>query len=150
MTFVVADRVSETSVSTGTGTVTLAGAEPSYQSFAAIGDGNSTYYCISSPTDWEVGIGTYTLAGTTLSRDTVLASSNAGALVNFGAGTKEVFVTGPAEGVALGRHGMMVHENTISSNVTIQTGYNALSAGPITIATGATVTVPTGSIWSIV
>jgi len=99
MAFVLADRVKETTTTTGTGTVTLAGASIGFQSFSAIGNGNSTYYTIAGQgtAEWEVGIGTYTSSGTTLSRDTVLASSNAGSLVNFSSGTKDVFVTQPAE-----------------------------------------------------
>ena len=100
MAFVIADRVRETTTTTGTGAVTLAGAYTSFQSFAtAIGNGNNTYYTIASPStgDWEVGIGTYTSGTNTLSRDTVLASSNAGALVSLAAGSKDVFVTQPAE-----------------------------------------------------
>ena len=98
MAFVLADRVKETTTTTGTGAVTLAGASSGFQSFAAIGNGNTTYYTIAANvgTEWEVGIGTYTSSGTTLSRDTVLASSNSGSLVNFSAGTKDVFVTYPA------------------------------------------------------
>jgi hypothetical protein len=63
-----------------------------------VGNGNTTYYCIAGQgtTEWEVGIGTYTSSGTTLSRTTVLASSNSGSLVTFSAGTKDVFVTYPA------------------------------------------------------
>lgn len=75
MPLVVADRVQETTNTTGTGTLTLAGPVAGFQSFSAIGDGNTTYYAIVSGTDWEVGIGTYTSSGTTLSRDTVLSSS---------------------------------------------------------------------------
>ena len=99
MAFVLADRVKETTTTTGTGTVTLAGASTGFQSFSAIGNANSTYYTIAGQgtAEWEVGIGTYTSSGTTLSRDTVLASSNAGSLVNFSSGTKDVFVTQPAE-----------------------------------------------------
>ena len=95
MAFVLADRVQETTTTTGTGTITLAGASTGFQSFAAVGNGNSTFYTIvdSTGSDWEIGVGTYTLSGTTLSRDTVLSSSNAGSLVNFSAGTKNVFVT---------------------------------------------------------
>lgn len=98
MPIVVKDRVKETTTTTGTGTITLAGAATGYQSFSAIGNGNSTYYTIAGQTtsEWEVGIGTYTSVGTTLSRDTVLASSNAGSLVTFSAGTKDVFVVYPA------------------------------------------------------
>jgi Chaperone of endosialidase len=108
MSFVIADRVRETTTTTGTGAVTLAGAYTSFQSFAsAIGNGNNTYYTIASPTtgDWEVGIGTYTSGTNTLSRDTVLASSNSGSLVNLGAGSKDVFVTQPAERSLLVQNG---------------------------------------------
>jgi hypothetical protein len=99
MAFVIADRVKDTTTTTSTGAVTLSGTAPSgFQSFgAAIGNGNSTYYTIAGGSEWEVGIGTYTSAGTSLSRDTVLASSNSGSLVVFSAGTKDVFVTYPAE-----------------------------------------------------
>lgn len=98
MPLVIADRVRETTTSTGTGTITLAGAAPGFQSFAAIGNGNTTYYAIieSSTGAWEVGIGTYTSAGTTLSRTTILSSSNGGAAVNLIAGTKDVICTQPA------------------------------------------------------
>jgi len=96
MALVLKDRVKETTTTTGTGTITLAGAATGFQSFAAIGNGNTTYYAISGGSEWEVGIGTYTASGTTLSRDTVLASSNSGSLVNFSAGTKDVFVDYPA------------------------------------------------------
>ena len=100
MALVLADRVRETTTTTGTGTVTLAGAYTGFQTFSAgVGNTNSTYYTIASVSlgEWEVGIGTYTTAGNTLSRTTVLASSNAGGLVNFSAGTKDAFVTQPAE-----------------------------------------------------
>ena len=97
MALVLADRVLETTTSTGSGTITLAGAEPGYQSFAVVGNGNETYYTIAGDTQWEVGIGTYTSSGTTLSRDTVLSSSASGAKVTLSAGTKNVFVTYPSE-----------------------------------------------------
>lgn len=96
MALVLADRVQETTTTTGTGTVTLAGAATGFQTFAAVGDGNSTYYTIAGTSEWEVGIGTYTASGTTLSRTTVISSSNAGSLVNFSAGSKNVFVTYPS------------------------------------------------------
>jgi hypothetical protein len=97
MAFIVKDRVKETTTTTGTGTLTLAGAATGFQAFSVIGDGNTTFYTITDGTDWEVGIGTYTLSGTTLSRDTILESSNSGSAVNWGAGTKDVFCTYPAE-----------------------------------------------------
>ena len=98
MALVLKDRVKETTTTTGTGTVTLAGASTGYQSFSVIGNANTTYYCIAGQgtAEWEVGIGTYTASGTTLSRDTILASSNSGSVVTFSAGTKDVFVVYPA------------------------------------------------------
>jgi hypothetical protein len=97
MALVLADRVLETTTTAGSGTITLAGAEPGYQSFSAVGNGNQTYYTIANGAEWEVGIGTYTASGTTLSRDTVLSSSASGAKVTLSAGTKNVFVTYPSE-----------------------------------------------------
>lgn len=96
MAFVLADRVKESTTTTGTGTITLSGASAGFQSFAAIGSGNQTYYCIASATEWEVGYGTYTSGANTLTRTTVLSSSNGGSLVNFGVGSKDVFVALPA------------------------------------------------------
>lgn len=100
MPLVLKDRVKETCSAPGTGTVTLLGASTGYQSFAAIGNGNTTFYTIADQggSNWEVGIGTYTASGTTLSRDTVLASSAGGTTkANFSSGIQEVFVTYPAE-----------------------------------------------------
>jgi hypothetical protein len=97
MALVLKDRVQETTTTTGTGTITLAGAVSGFQSFSAVGNGNTCYYAIVGETEWEVGFGTYTSSGTTLSRSTILESSNGGTAVNFSAGTKNVFVTYPAE-----------------------------------------------------
>lgn len=99
MPLVLADRVRETTTTTGQGTITLAGAVTGFQSFSVIGNGNTTYYTIAGQgtSEWEVGIGTYTSSGTTLSRDVVLASSaGAPTKTTFSAGTKDVFVTYPA------------------------------------------------------
>lgn len=99
MALVVADRIKETSTTSGTGTLTLAGASSGFRSFADIGNGNTTYYAIvdSNAGTWEVGIGTYTASGTTLSRDTVLSnSSGTTSQINFSANIKDVFVTYPA------------------------------------------------------
>jgi len=141
MALVLKDRVKETTASTGTGTVTLAGAVAGFQSFSAVGDGNTTYYAIvdAASGDWEVGIGTYTASGTTLSRTTVLSSSNAGSLVNFGAGTKDVFVTYPSS--------RSVYQDT-TGMATVQNEFNTLNAGTINVTTanitGGTVsTTPT-------
>jgi hypothetical protein len=99
MALVVKDRVKVSSTTTGTGTFTLGSAALGFQDFSVIGDGNTTYYTITGvgSAEFEVGVGTFTASGTTLSRDTILESSNAGSAVNFSAGAKEVFVTYPAE-----------------------------------------------------
>ena len=101
MALAVADRVKESTTTTGTGTVSLAGAETGFQTFVAgIGNSNTTYYAIvdGNTGDFEVGIGTVTDASPdTLSRDTILQSSNSDSAVNFGAGTKSVFCTQPAD-----------------------------------------------------
>ena len=152
MAFVLADRVKETSTTTGTGTFTLAGAATGFQSFSAIGNANTTYYTIAlqGGSEWEVGIGTYTASGTTLSRDTVLASSNSGSLVNFSAGTKDVFCDYPAKRAIVGGEGYIENAATVNTSSTINTGNNAISGGPVTVASGASVTVPSGSNWTIV
>ena len=150
MAFVLADRVKETTTTTGTGTVTLLGASTGYQSFSAIGNGNNTYYTIAGQTgsEWEVGIGTYTSSGTTLSRDTVIASSNAGAKVVFSAGTKDVFVTYPAEytanAVGGGIGAVQLNADTMTVSGTIATGQNGLTVGPLTINSGVTLTIASG------
>lgn len=152
MAFVLADRVRETTTTTGTGTVTLAGAVTGFQSFSAIGNANTTYYTIAGQgtAEWEVGIGTYTSSGTTLSRDTVLASSNSGSLVNFSAGTKDVFCDYPAKRAVVGGEGYIENAATVNTSSTINTGNNAISGGPVTIASGVSVTVPSGSTWTVV
>jgi hypothetical protein len=119
MALVLADRVKETTGTTGTGTVTLLGAVSGYQSFSVVGNANTTYYAIvGATTEWEVGIGTYTSSGTTLSRDTVLASSNAGSLVTFSAGTKDVFVTQPAEVTVVSSNNSGTSGQVLTSNGT--------------------------------
>lgn len=100
MALVLKDRVKETTTTTGTGTYTLAGAVTGYQSFSVIGDGNTTYYAVTDGIQWEVGLGTYTASGTTLARTGILESSNGvtpATPVSWGAGSKEIFVTYPAE-----------------------------------------------------
>jgi hypothetical protein len=99
MALVLKDRVREATDTTGTGTLSLTGAITGFQSFSVIGDTNTTYYAIVDATTgaWEVGLGTYTASGTTLSRDTVLESSSGGTKINFGVGLKDVFCTYPAE-----------------------------------------------------
>lgn len=146
MALVLADRVKETTTTTGTGSVTLLGAATGYQSFAAIGNTNTTYYCIASQTgsEWEVGLGTYSTTGPTLARTTVIASSNAGSLVNFSAGTKDVFVTQPAKRTVYNSTGSTGGTDAVSTNtansVVRRDGSGNFSAGTITAALSGTAT----------
>ena len=135
MALVLKDRVKETSTTAGTGTLTLAGAAVGFQSFSAIGNGNTTYYAIADSTTgaWEVGIGTYTSSGTTLSRTTVLSSSNGGSLVSFAANSKDVFCTYPsAKSVYLD-----------SAGVVVQQTFGAITATSAALTTGTITTSPT-------
>jgi hypothetical protein len=100
MALVLADRVQETASAPGTGSVTLLGAVTGYQTFAVIGNGNTTFYTIADQggANWEVGIGTYSTTGPTLARTTVLSNSlGTTAKINFSSGTQSVFVTYPSE-----------------------------------------------------
>jgi len=135
MALVLKDRVKETSTTAGTGTLTLAGAATGFQSFAAIGNGNTTYYAIVDSTagTWEVGIGTYTSSGTTLSRTTVLSSSNGGSLVSFAANSKVVFCTYPSE--------KSVYLD--SADVVTQQTFGAITATSAALTTGTITTSPT-------
>lgn len=138
MAFALNDRVKETSTTTGTGTFDLAGAETGFETFVSgVGDGNSTYYAISNDgtNEFEVGIGTVTDAATdTLSRDTIISSSNSDALVNFSAGTKTVFCTLPASRTPsagmTAQTFVNTHNSTISDDQTLDSG---VLAGPVTI-----------------
>jgi hypothetical protein len=134
MALILSDRVQETSTSIGTGTISLAGAVTGYQSFAVIGNGNTTYYTIAdqSGSNWEVGIGTYYSGNTSLARTTILASSNSNAAVLFTAGTKSVFVTYPAEKAIYSDAGNVTTiTNFASANVLITGG--TISGSNITI-----------------
>jgi hypothetical protein len=137
MALVLRDRVKETATSPGTGSVTLLGASTGFQSFAVIGNANTCYYTISDQggPNWEVGIGTYSTTGPTLARTTVLASSNAGSLTDFNAGTQDVFVTYPAEkGLWLDASGNAIGLGTpaafVGTNITGTA--SGLTAGTVT------------------
>lgn len=216
MPFIIADRVRETSTTVGTGSIALAGAVTGYRTFASVmASTDTTYYTIADQggPNWEVGIGTFT-SPFTLARTTVLSSSNAGSLVNFTSGTKDVFIsltasrtnvsdqpnvidtssssaalritqTGAGNALlvedsanpdstpfAVDASGnvlvggttvvskltvtgdvagtFFVNPTTVSVNYTIPTSYNAMTAGPITVNSGVTVTVPSGSTWTVV
>ena len=138
MAFALNDRVKETSTTTGTGTFDLAGAEIGFEGFVSgIGNGNITYYAISNDgkAEFEVGFGTVTDATPdTLSRDTIISSSNSDALVNFSTGTKTVFCTLPASRTPsagmTAQTFVNTHNSTISENQTLDSG---VLAGPVTI-----------------
>jgi hypothetical protein len=145
MALVLKDRVKETTTSTGTGTITLAGAVSGFQSFSVVGNANTTYYAIvgQGTTEWEVGIGTYTSAGTTLSRTTVLESSNSGSLVTFSAGTKDVFVTYPAEYAVVSSNNFGTSGQVLTSN-----GANVAASWQTTSGGGSS-PIPKLQSWSI-
>jgi len=150
MALVIANRVQETTTTTGTGTITLAGAASGFQSFAVVGDANTTYYTVTSGTDWEVGIGTYSASGTTLARTTILSSSIGGGAITL-AGTSIVFVTYPAEksvnldasgnATALGTPASGTVTNltgTASININGTVGATIANTGAFTTATAST------------
>ena len=217
MTFLVADRVQETCAAPGTGIVTLLGAVTQYQSFSAgIGANNTTYYTIADQTgsNWEVGLGTIGTTGLTLTRTTVLASSNSGSVVNFSSGTQYVWcdypagkavygtgttlvaptgtllpvanggtgvgtstgsgstvlstsptlvtpILGDATGTSLtvtavvtgaeliASNGLILNSKAIGTTFSIPSADNAMSVGPVTIASGVTITLPSGSRWVV-
>ena len=123
MALVISDRVKETSTTTGTGTLTLAGAVTGFETFTSnLSDGDTTYYCCTDNTDFEVGLGTFTASGTTLARTTILASSNSGSAVNWSAGTRTVFCTLPA------------------AKTVFLDGSNVANISNLKLASGATVT----------
>lgn len=141
MPLVVADRVKDTTTTTGTGDITLAGAPPAgRRSFASVLATNDLcYYCIASDggSEWEVGIGKLT-ASTTLARQTILASSNAGAAVSFSAGTKDVFLTAPAAQIG-GKFGL-----------DDRAAFDALNGAPLAYDVefdGSGATLPSGWAW---
>jgi len=162
MSLVLADRVRQTTTATGTGTLALDGTVEGFQTFAVIGDNNTTYYTIAGGTQWEVGIGTY-YAGT-LARTTLISSST-GSTIDFAAGVKDVFVTYPAEkSVNQDATGVVnISSVSITSGTIVSTRINprvtsAASASSLTpdisasdvyaytaLAAGLTINAPTGT-----
>jgi len=121
MAFIVADRVKETTDSTGTGAYALGGAAAGFQAFSAVTSNTDTvYYAISDNVDFEVGVGTYATSGNSITRTTILSSSNSNSAVNWGIGTKDIFLTYPAEKAVV---------EDVSNNVTI--GNNLVVGGTV-------------------
>ena len=147
---VLVNRAKMSTSTTGTGTITLGSAVAGYQTFAAAGvsNSNTVRYVIEEGSNWEIGSGTYTSSGTTLSR-TPSQSNNSGNAITL-QGSAEVFISAGAEDIQP-QDGIFVENGqTVSANYTLTTGKNAVSAGPITIASGVTVTVPSGAGWAVV
>ena len=143
MAFVVADRVKETTTTTGTGAVALAGAVFGFRTFASgIGNSNTTYYTIASQSanEWEVGYGTLDATSANLARTTVLASSNGGSLVTFSAGTKDVFVTQSAARTLVQASG-----GTTTNGVLYYTGSGVATGGSALTFDGTTLGVTNAS-----
>jgi hypothetical protein len=155
MSFVIADRVQETTTTVGTGTLALDGAVQGFQSFTAVGNGNTTYYTIQGTTQWEVGIGTYST--NTLTRDTVISSSTGGTKLSLAAGTKQVFVTLPAEKTVIvptssTNHAVVRYDGTTgtviqNSVTTIDDTGNASGILSQQFSNGSVVTLTAGKIW---
>ena len=149
MALLVKDRIKETTTTTGTGTITLAGAATGYQAFSVIGNASTTYYAIedANGTGWEVGLGTYTLSGTTLARTTILASSNSGAAITLTSGTHDVFVTYPAGKAGFNDQGIA---KTFTASGTVTAGKPVILEADGDAAqiaeTGSTVTESIGAV----
>lgn len=126
MAFKLFDRVKETSATTGTGALSLAGAVSQFIAFSSVySNGDTFYYCIQdqSGTAWEVGLGTYTSSGNLLTRTTVKASSNSGSLVNFTSGALYAFTVMPA--AEMGVPGLTVPQIQAVGRATAQAAANA-------------------------
>jgi len=169
MALVLADRAQQTGTANTTVSFTLSANVTGYQSLAVVGNGNTTYYAATDVSgNWEVGIGTYSTTGPTLTRTTILASSNSGSAVTF-SGTVTVFITYPSEksvnqdasgnvtnagtitGTVVGSsNGVLVNSDSVSSSYTINTGNNGFSVGPITINSGVTLTVASGQRYIVI
>jgi len=151
---VLVNRAKVATSTTGTGTITLGSAEDGYQTFADAGvaNGDVVRYIIEDGSNFEIGTGTYTASGTTLTR-TVSESSNSNNAINL-SGSATVFIGATAQDLSpLGGGSNKVffeNDTNVTANYTITNGKNAMSAGPITIDSGVTVTVGTGETWTVV
>lgn len=162
MALVAYDRAQQTGTANTTVSFTLSGSVTGFQSLSVIGNGNTTYYSATDTSgNWEVGLGTYSTTGPTLTRTTIISSSNSGSAVTF-SGTVTVFITYPSERAVYqdttltayapqfaASNGLLVNNRTVATSYSIPSGYSAVSAGPVTVNSGVTVTVPSGSKWVV-
>jgi hypothetical protein len=130
MALVLKDRVKETTTTTGTGTYTLAGAVTGFEAFSVIGNSNTTFYCCTDGSDFEIGVGTYTSSGTTLARTTILQSSNSDSAVSWSSGTRTIFCTLPAEKMSF----LDASGNLVAANGSALTALNASNLASGTVA----------------
>ena len=140
MALVVADRVQETTSTTGTSDYVLIGAATGYQSFGAVmSNADTTYYAITNDTDWEVGVGTYSTTGPTLARTTVLASSSGGSAVNWGVGVKNIFISYAASKASLlDANGALLVADKIVHTGDTDTAIRFPAANTMSVETGGT------------
>jgi hypothetical protein len=170
MALTISDRIKETTTTTGTGTYTLGGAVTGFETFTVnLSNSDTTYYCCTDNTDFEVGLGTFTSSGTTLARTTILASSNSNNAVNWSSGTRTIFCTIPAvKSVILDASGnaTLGADLTVTGDLTVAgdditmgtntsghvlvadgTNYNPVAiSGDVTIASNGAVTIAAGAV----
>lgn len=152
-----ANRVKVATATTGSGTITLGSPAVGFQSFAdgGISNADEVRYAISDGDNWEVGTGTYTSAGTTLSR--TLIESSTGSLLNLSGTDVEVFITMASIDVGSGGasgggddKSFYLNDQNVTSDYTIPSNKNALTTGPISIGSGVTLTIETGARWVVI
>jgi len=141
MAFVLSDRIKETTTTTSTGTYTLGGAVSGFETFTAnLSNGDTTYYCCTDGTDFEVGLGTFASSGTTLARTTIISSSNSNNAVNWSSGSRDIFCTLPGSKAAF-KDGSDNINGTFVGNITGNvTGNTSGTAATVTGAAQSNIT----------